>query len=915
VTRWPGFLIAVLCLISAPRSFAAQSPVQSNVPTPESVLGHQVGADFQLASYEESLDYFRQLDAASDRLQLIEIGRTSFNRPWYVALISSPENLANIERHREIAQRLAHPQELTDEEARQLAREGKAIIHIDGGLHASEVAHAQHTMELAYDLVAGVDGPEIQAIHDNLIVLLWPSINPDGQTLVADWYEPNVGTPYEISEMPWLYQKYVGHDNNRDAYMLNMIESRVIERTWRYWEPQIRYIPHQSSPFPTRIFLPPYAEPIANRVHPLMSRTINTLGMLIAQALEERGQVGATHMEEFDAWYPGYVDHMPNLKNAVAFFTETALYEYATPGFYTISDIPEERQDLRAESLYSSPWPGGWWRLRDAVEYILTSSHATLRFAAKYKERVLYNRYQAGRDTIRRYTRDPPYAYFIPQQQRDPVAPVELLRRLAFNGIRVHQLQASVTIEGNTYPPGTWVIPMNQEFAELARNVLEVQSYPDLRVSEEAPPLQPYDVAGWTLPYQFDVEVIEVTTPLSEDIRAAMTPVEGNVADWRVVVQENLDPASPEIDAAPFDSVPGLGFDTDPVAAGILPPAGEVTGSGSALALSPAQNNTFRAVNRAWREGGRVRFHEGRYLVTGLSDQVVHELHLRAERTGASGTTLSRPRIGLYRPWNPSMDEGWTRWLLEQYEFEFTNLRNADFHSRPLGDRFDVIVFVDYDAETILEGFQKGTVPPRYAGGIGTRGARALDEFVQAGGTLVCLNRSSVFAIDELNLPVRNVVADLESTDFYVGGSLLQVEVDPTHAVMAGMPSHASVFVGRSPVFTTTEGFEGVALAKYQDAGSPLLSGYLTGEEHIHGFAAALDVRRGDGHVILLGFRPQWRGQPFGTFRILFNSVLLHGEHGAQAVGSTDFWSPPPEPEKTEGEEEEEEEESESAQR
>ena len=898
--KWTTLTVSLLWLASSASSFA----MQSNVPTPESVLGHQIGADFQLASYEDSLDYFRQLDAASDRLQLVEIGRTSFNRPWYVALISSPENLANLERYREISQQLAHPLGLTDEEARQLAREGKAIVHIDGGLHASEVATAQHTMELAYDLVAGVDDPEIQAIHENIIVMLWPSINPDGQTLIADWYEPNVGTPYETSSMPWLYQKYVGHDNNRDAYSLNMIESRVIERTWRYWEPQIRYVPHQSPPFPTRIFLPPYADPVANRVHPLMSRTINTLGMLIAQALEERGQVGAAHMETFDVWYPGYVDHLPNLQNAVTFFTETALFEYATPRFYTLRDIPDNRQDLRPESLYSSPWPGGWWRLRDAVEYILTSSHATLGFVAKYKERVLYNRYQAGRDTIRRYTSDPPYAYVIRQQQRDPVAPVELLRRLAFNGIRVHQLQSSVSIEGNTYPPGTWVIPMNQEFAELARNVLEVQSYPDLRVSEEAPPLQPYDVAGWTLAYQFDVEVIEVTTPLSDDIRAAMNPVEGEVADWRPLFQQSVDPASRDIDAAPFDSVPGLGFDTDPVAAGIVPPVGKVTSSGVALALSPAQNNSFRAVNRAWREGGGVRFREGRYVVTGLSDQVVGELHLQAERTGASGTTVPQPRIGLYRPWRPSMDEGWTRWLLEQYDFEFTNLRNADFHSRPLGDRFDVILFADENAGTILRGFQQGSVPPRYAGGIGPQGVRALREFVQAGGTLVCLNRSSIFAIQELNLPVKNVVADLDRQDFYVGGSLLEVAVDPVHPVMAGMPAKANVFVGRSPVFTTTEGFEGTALAKYQEAGSPLLSGYLLGEEHINGYAAALDVHHGDGHVILIGFRPQWRGQAFGTFRVLFNAVLFHGENAVNAEGSTDFWSPPPEPEDTQETEE-----------
>ena len=478
------FLLFTLLLLGA--SSHAQ------VPTPESVLGHRVGADFKLATYEDSLKYFRALAQASDHVRLIELGRTSEGRAWYCALISTPANLAKVERYREISQQLAHPEKLTDDAARQLAREGKVFVHIDGGLHATEVAGAQHTIQLAYDLAAGANTPNIHAMLDNVIVMLWPSLNPDGQTMVAEWYRSNVGTPYEIAPLPKLYQKYVGHDNNRDAYMLNMIESRVVERVWRHWEPQITYVHHQSSPFPTRIWLPPFAEPIAPQVHPLMSRTVNTIGMLIANALEERNQPGATHMGTgFDAWYPGYIDYMPMLQNRAAFWTETALYNYATPHFYTTRDFPRDRAGLRPESLYSSPWKGGWWRLRDAVEYMLTGSMAVIEYAGKYKESVLYNRYQAGRDTIRKYAQEPPYAYFIPQDQRDPVAPVELLRRLAFNGVRVAQLTKATTVEGIAYPAGTWVIPMNQEYAELARQVLDVQKYPDLREHPDGPPEQP----------------------------------------------------------------------------------------------------------------------------------------------------------------------------------------------------------------------------------------------------------------------------------------------------------------------------------------------------------------------------------------------------------------------------------------
>lgn len=890
------------CILLIATANAPTYGQQQTIPSPQSVLGFPIGADFKLATYDESLDYFRRLDAASDRLRLINIGSTSEGRDWYVALISSPENLADIDRYREISRRLAHPTGLTDEEARQLARDGKAIVHIDGGLHASEVAGAQHTIQLAYDILTGTEDPRMQAILENVILMLWPSINPDGQNMVVDWYRSNLGTPYEVSALPRLYQKYIGHDNNRDAYMLNMIESRVIGRTWRDWEPQIIYIHHQTAPFPTRIWLPPFADPIATQSPPLMSREVNMIGMAIAQGLESNGQIGATHMGTgFDAWYPGYIDYLPMLQNRVAFWTETGLYRYATPHFYTINDFPRNASDLRPQTLYSSPWKGGWWRLRDAVDYMLTASLSVLDYAAKYKETLLYNRYQAGRNTVNKYEQDPPYAYFVPLQQHDPIAAVELLRRLAFNGIRVGQLERTVSFQGMNLEQGTWVIPMNQEFAELARQLLDVQTYPDLREYPDGPPEQPYDAAGWTLPYLMDVRVFTASEPLTAEVRDAIRSVRGTPIDWH-----SADETS---DGSDFDSPPGVGFNTDTVAAGIVPPAGSAAGSGSRLAVDPAQNNAFRALNRALAAGGSVRFvpgqagtdghpgSSGQYVIDGVSPSQLNtwvgELALQAERTGSAGGLPIRRRIGLYRPWRPSIDEGWTRWLLEQYEFQFENITNAVMRSGDLRQRFDVILLPAERYQTILNGFAKGSVPPRYEGGIGNAGVRALDEFVRGGGTLVCLNQSSDFAIEQLHLPVKNVVEDLQRTDFFVSGSILEVIVDPSHPVMSGMPARAKLFVGQSPVFTTLDGFEGTAMAKYQEAGSPLLSGYLLGEEHLNGYAAALDVQHGTGHVILLGFRPQWRGQPFGSFRVLFNAVLYGGELARAAHGNPGFWSAP----------------------
>jgi Zinc carboxypeptidase len=873
----------VLTLVSVLAASVVLTAQSHRVPAPEIAFGFKPGADYKLATYDQSIDYLRKLAASSRYIRLIEAGKTTQGRTMYFALISAPKNLDKIEKYRQIAQRLAHPQGLTDETARELAREGKPLIHIDGGLHATEVAGPQHTPLLAYDLVGKAQSGDraTKEILENVILMLWPTINPDGQQMVAEWYMKNVGTPYELSGLPQLYQEYVGHDNNRDAYMLNMIESRVIEHAWRAWEPSIVYVHHQSGPFPTRIWLPPFSEPVGSDAPFLMSREVNMIGMAIAKGLEERGQVGATHMgAAFDAWYPGYIDYAPNFKNVPAFWTETALYQYATPREYSLNDFPPDFRDLRPQSLYSSPWRPGWWRLGDAVAYMETASLSVLEYASKYKESLLYNRYRSGRDQIARGTKDAPYAYVIPQVQRDPVAPVELLRRLAFGGVRVSQLTASATIAGETFPAGTWIVPTDQEFAAMAREVLNLQRYPDMRQYPGGPPLRPYDAAGWTLPLQMGVRVMSVNAPIGDDVRALMK-VLGPMPDPRTPPTPYN--AAPSSDPAPFDSVPGIGFDANPSAAAVVPPPGRLTGSGPDLAVDPAQNNAFRAINRAWKSGASVTAN-GRFVIRGLSDaaqsDLVKTLALVAERTTASGSPRKRPRIGLVRPWGSSMDEGWTRWLLEQYEFEFVTLRPGDFRS-PLADKVDVVILTE-DGRLPLDsngGRGRGgggrAVRPEYADAVSPADLEGFERFIRSGGTLVCLGGASTFAIQQFKLPVRNVVASLRPEEFFLRGSIVEVTTDPSHPVMAGMPEKAAIFVDSSPVFETLEGFSGRVLATYAESGSPLLSGYLIGEKYLQGKAAALDVALEQGHVILLGFRPQWRGQPFGTIKILFNAAML----------------------------------------
>jgi hypothetical protein len=902
-------LLAAAIALASPAWLPDVQP-QATIPTPESVLGFAPGADNRLANYETIVEYFRRVDAASDRVRLVEAGKSTQGRTFTFALVSSPANLARLDRYREIARRLARPEGLSDAEARALAREGRAFVHIDGGLHSTEVAAPQHTPHLLHELVSRAAEPEFAEMLDHVILMLWPTINPDGHSMVADWQMARVGTPNAAQPLPGLYQEYVGHDNNRDAYMLNMVESRVMEHAWRQWEPNIIYVHHQSSPFPTRIWLPPFAEPIALHAPFIVSRQLNMIGMAIAQRLEQEGKVGATHMGRgFDAWYPGYIDYNPVFKNIPAFWTETQ-----GTGASPRTSAPDTIQpDMRRpQSLYASPWAGGTWRLRDAVEYMTTASIATIEYAAKFKEALLFGRYQAGRDQIARGRREPPYAYFVPRAQRDPVAAVELLRRLAFAGLRIDELSAPITSGPRTWPAGTWVVRTDQEFAALAREVLDVQQYPEIRESPGGPLDQPYDAAGWTLPLAMGVEVVPALDPLTDAHRARLRPVADRPGPLATPAAYNLD-ARP--DAAPFDSAPAVGFDTDPVARALVPPPGRVTGAGPALALSPAHNNTFKAINRAWRAGGSVRFVPGagggRYIVSGLPEEagndLVSALALAAERGPAptGPAAASRPRLGLFLA-NTSMDEGWTRWVLDAYEFDYARVSGAEIQAGALRDRFDVMVITD-EARGVLEGGAGrggrgaapgaagaastaggagagGGVAGREGGGLAQPGAqapdndariRALDAFVRAGGTLVCFNRSSQWAIDSLKLPVRNVVAGLNRQQFFVGGSLLTVRVDPAHRVMAGMPDTSAVYFDNGPVFEPLDGFAGSVLARYPDQASALASGFLLGDQLLRGKAAALDVTVGAGRVILLGFRPQWRGQPFGTFRVIFNAANM----------------------------------------
>jgi hypothetical protein len=674
--------------------------------------------------------------------------------------------------------------------------------------------------------------------------------------------------------------------------MLNVVESRVIARTWREWEPQIIYVHHQSSPFPTRIWIPPFADPIGLYAPPIMSRTVNTIGTRIAQELDQAGKPGAVHMlATFDSYYPGYIDYMPMYQHIASWWTETQGGNCGVPRTSTVDQLPADYRALLPTSMYSSPWKEGRWTLKDQVDYMVTASIATLRYAAKFRQEVLYNRYQSGRDAIAKHRASGPYAWIVPQRQRDPVAPVELLRRLAFLGVRVMQLGSTATHDEVAYPAGTWVVPLDQEFAPLVRELLEPQKYPDMGDD------LPYDAAGWTLPFQLNVNAIEAKTPLSPEFRAALVQVQGTAEAWGA-----------------SDQYP---FTTNAMAAGIMPPAATISGRGSALALDPVQNNAFRLINRALADGATLRFlpasaaRGARYVLTGSNaqriDAAAKELWVSGERMNlprnASGAAVPT-RIALYKASGGNMDEGWTEWLLDTHGFKYTLIGPNDLRDGNLGLRFDVIIMASQGLTGAGRGGGRGG-----AGGGGAAGGRgagapatnpddsarvaSVDAFVRGGGTVVAWNQGTNSLVSALQLPVRNVVAGATRQEYFTGVSIMRALVDTTHPVMAGMPGESDVVVSGSPVFTTMDGFEGAVLAKYPAQGSPLRSGFLHGEDRMRGQAAALDVKRGSGHIVLIAFQPQWRGQPQGTFRVVFNSAFFaRGVSAGQPVHG--FWTPPP---------------------
>ncbi|MEP7339169.1 MAG: M14 family metallopeptidase, partial [Acidobacteriota bacterium] len=818
--RYLHLLLAVVFFLASPTASFSQSgransstTVTSAIPAPETVLGFKIGEDRKLAKWDQFVAYFQRLAATSDRIKLDTLGKTTLGRPFIAATISSPENLKRLEEFIEIQRRLSDPRLLTsgtEAGLKDLIHAGKTIVVITCSIHSTEVGGTFAGTELAYRLAAE-NSPEIKQILDNVIVLLVPSLNPDGTDIVADWYRKTLGTSSEGTTPPELYHHYTGHDNNRDWYAFTQVETQLtVDKLLNVWRPQILHDVHQMGGGGARFFLPPYMEPWEPNIDPALIAGVNALGTAMAWDVIAGGKGGVVFNTMYDAWSPAraYAHYHAGLR----ILSETASARLATP-----VEVPFERlgggfnYNAKTSSWnFPKPWPGGRWTLRDIVDYQTAGAMALLTHAARYRENHLRNFYEVSKRAVE--AKGMPYAILLPEPEvpkslanafrrlkeginkasgtekekheqneelvnkvtSEPSSNEEVnyyyktegmdrvLAILKRGGVEVSRASNEFTADGKTYPVGTHIVLMKQPYGGFAKTLLENQHYPDLREYPGGPPKRPYDVTAHTLPLLMNVKAIAVKESFT---------VESRPEPGALVIQS------------------------------------------------------------------RVR---------------------------ASGGL----RVAMYKNYLASMDEGWTRWVFDQYKFEFKSLLQDEARAGNLAGKFDAIIIPDQSVGALVNGLPAksgegrdeetgGGYPAEYAGGLGEAGVKALREFAEAGGTIITFNNASNFAIEKLGVPVRNVLKGVSPRDFYCPGSILRTELDQSSNLSFGAEKDSIAWFEGSPAFEVTDPASVKVIARYPENTNPLLSGWILGDKLIRGRAAMVEAKIGKGRVILFGFRPQ----------------------------------------------------------
>ncbi|HSA96437.1 MAG TPA: M14 metallopeptidase family protein, partial [Acidobacteriota bacterium] len=466
-------ILAIAGLLFAAGTLPAQTP-------PDKLLGFKVGEDRKLADYTQIKGYFEKLAQETNKLKLFTIGESVQKRPIIMAAISTAENLAKIDRWKEITHKLRDPRATSVDEARKLAREGKVFVLITCSLHATEIAASQMSMELAFDLVTGKAFIDAAKVLNDVVFLLVPTHNPDGNQMVVDWYKKYVGTQYEGGNMPWLYHVYAGHDNNRDWYMFNLPETRAVTKVlYDDWLPQIHLDEHQQGSNGARLFVPPFMDPPLPNIQPSVWRGVNLIGTEMSYDLQKHGLSGVVNGRSYTAWWIGACDDTGWLHNVLSCLSEVASVRGATPIFIEPNELQSGFFEKRMD--FVDPWPGGWWRLRDLVDYELVLSQSLIKTASLHKEDILFNFYKMYKNSIEQVDKDQPYAFVIPAVQRDYPTMLKMLEVLKTGGVEIHQAKADFIAGGRFYTAGSFVVRTAQPYKTFAWALLDKQKYPDMR--------------------------------------------------------------------------------------------------------------------------------------------------------------------------------------------------------------------------------------------------------------------------------------------------------------------------------------------------------------------------------------------------------------------------------------------------
>ncbi len=842
--------------------------MSKKVTSTEEFFGFQLGSDRKIARWDKIVDYFNKLQEQSDKIKVIDMGPSTEGNTFLQVIISSAENLANLEKFRDINNKLADPEGLTEKEVDKLIMDGKAVICQSMSLHATEIGGTQMAPELAHDLLTKED-EETKRILDNVIFLMVPCFNPDGQIMVTDWYNKWLDTEYEGVGLPTLYHKYVGHDNNRDAFQTNMVESKYMAKImFKDWTPQAYVDHHHMGSYGARFYIPPYCDPIHPHGDPLIWREQSWYGAHMAYKLEESGKTGIINGAQFLGWGHLGFHWITIYHNIAGMLTESANAKLATPLYIHPSQLKGDRRgtlpEYEAQTNFPHPWPGGWWRLRDIVEQKYISAWAALDLTARHRETVLRNAYLKAKRQTERGACGTPKAYIIPCDQHDPVTAGKMIDKLLAQGIKINVAKKDFMGDGVIYPTGSYAVFLDQPKSGLVKTLIGRTIYPDndWTRSRDGTPMRPQDSA---------------TDTMFEFMGVRVDPIERYAGGEFEQVSESVWPES---------SIPV---------------------SQEGYVLDPRLNDSFIAVNRLLADGAKVFRAKsavscgdacmpvGAFVVKNakksLLTRLTEELHLtfHALEEDVEKAPVKASRIGMYqRYWGGNMDEGWTRFVLEQFEFPYTTLMDEGIKKGNLKQEYDTIILPN-DPEAMITGvdidtwwdkhypwWPLPTFPPEYRSGIGEEGVEALKEFVKQGGTLICFDGASELAINQFKLKIKNVLEGVSPKEFFCPGSTLHTNVDACHPAAYGMPEDSLILFWNSPVFDiipSSDNDKYEVVVSYPER-EIMESGWLIGEEKIKRKSAMVIAKYGKGKIALIGFRPQHRAQTHGTYKLLFNSLL-----------------------------------------